>query len=291
MWYEMFDHKIDFGDLNDTLTEVWMDPDQMPKPIAANRKTLLAGGYYLDRQVPDSHNGPNYLWVDTWVSFWRNDPYMWLSSDKQKQFVQGGEACMWGENVDSVNLDGRVWPRACGVSERLWSAPAVAVNTTTIAEARARLVPFRCRLARLGVSAGPVTPDYCPLTPPTTTKSCSQQQQCTCASTPATSTPLATTPSPSTSPPSLCPSPSPCSCPVPETLPVCRTPSPSTQKFLSDKAAIGAALAVGFIVGTAVGVLIHVIWTSRQTQPAYAPLRVPNAAGGDQARDEQNAQM
>lgn len=70
---------------------------------------------------------------------------------------------MWGEQVDSVNYDSRVWPRACAVSERLWS-PQSDINQS---DATNRLIEHRCRLARRGIGAGPIAPDYCsvPYTP------------------------------------------------------------------------------------------------------------------------------
>lgn len=289
MWYEMFQHKIDFGDLNTTLTEVWMDPDQMPGPVNAGRKTLLAGGYYLDQQVPDSHNPPNYLWVDTWVSFWRNDPHMYLTTDAQKRLVQGGEACMWAEQVDSVNIDGRIWPRASGTAERLWSAPTPSVSAQAIAAARLRLVTFRCRMARLGVRAGPVTPDYCSLAPPASVRACSVSPPCVCSE-PATTAPTQTTAAPTSAAPSVTLSASPAAtCPVPHTLPACTEPTPShcavstpTPLYL-EPAVIVLALAA-LALGVVVGVLFAKCGAS-QTLASYVALRAPavEARGTDES--------
>jgi hexosaminidase len=66
---------------------------------------------------------------------------------------------MWGEQVNSVNYDSRVWPRACAVAERLWSPQGV----TNVAAAQTRLIEHACRLEQRGVRSGPIQPDYCVL--------------------------------------------------------------------------------------------------------------------------------
>lgn len=65
---------------------------------------------------------------------------------------------MWGENVDDMSFDSRVFPRVLAVAERLWSPRSTNLldSTTTV-----RLEHHRCNLVRRGVGAGPVMPGYC----------------------------------------------------------------------------------------------------------------------------------
>ena len=58
---------------------------------------------------------------------------------------------MWGETVDTSDLEQTVWPRLAAVAERLWSPRAL--NDT--ADARDRIRAFRCLLNRRGVAAAP----------------------------------------------------------------------------------------------------------------------------------------
>lgn len=78
--------------------------------------------------------------------------------------VIGGEACLWGEQIDSTNLLATAWPRAAAVAERLWastdSLPAAAGVVDD--DVRERMAVHRCRLVARGVPASPVDTRSCP---------------------------------------------------------------------------------------------------------------------------------
>ena len=58
---------------------------------------------------------------------------------------------MWGETVDTSDLQQTVWPRLAAIAERLWSPREL--NSTT--DARDRIRAFRCLLNRRAVAAAP----------------------------------------------------------------------------------------------------------------------------------------
>ena len=65
---------------------------------------------------------------------------------------------MWSEQVDPTSFDGRIWPRACAMAERLWSPK----DLRDVEEASLRLIKHRCRLVKnTGVQAGPIWAGYC----------------------------------------------------------------------------------------------------------------------------------
>jgi hexosaminidase len=163
------------------VVEVWKDAPTLQQVVSSGLQALVAYPWYLDKQIPDPPS-VHYEWVDTWQDMYNAEPLTGVTTNPQ--LVIGGEACMWGEQVDSVNIDSRIWPRAAGVSERLWSPRTVTgmllasltmhcLSTHRMQQLIAleigatnaipRLVAFRCRLAQRGIGAGPIAPDYCPL--------------------------------------------------------------------------------------------------------------------------------
>jgi hexosaminidase len=82
--------------------------------------------------------------------------------EEHAHLVIGGEAHMWAEQTDPVNIDRIVWPRACAVAEVLWSGPkdAQGQNRSQI-EASPRLSMMRERLVARGIMAEPIQMPYC----------------------------------------------------------------------------------------------------------------------------------
>jgi len=154
-WQELFNNGVTLK--ANTIVEVWEDAPTLQEVIDGGYRGLVAFPYYLDKQTPKA-GSTHYEWVDTWQDFYNSDPYNGITG-KNLHNIIGGEAIMFGEQVDSTNFDSRVWPRASGVAERMWSPQSVTNVLATIP----RLVAFRCRMAQRGIGAGPVAPDYCPL--------------------------------------------------------------------------------------------------------------------------------
>jgi len=140
---------------------VWTGEDRaklMKTILGAGYPALVSSGWYLDQQVPSLNGDTHYLWLDTWQDFYNNDPLSGLSDlpPDQKKLVLGGEACQWGEQVDSGSIFPRSWPRASATAERLWST-----TMEDYPSALHRLEGHRCRMFLRGYSVSPLRPDYC----------------------------------------------------------------------------------------------------------------------------------
>ena len=65
--------------------------------------------------------------------------------------VLGGGGEMWGETVDTSDIQQTIWPRLGAIGERLWSPR----NVSDPAVAAKRFSAFRCLLNRRAVAAAP----------------------------------------------------------------------------------------------------------------------------------------
>ncbi|XP_036741978.2 beta-hexosaminidase subunit beta isoform X1 [Manis pentadactyla] len=148
VWQEVFDDKVKLP--AGTIVQVWKGQkyrDELHDVTTAGFPVLLSAPWYLD-------------WISygqDWRKYYEVEPLDFDGSPEQKKLVMGGEACLWGEYVDSTNLTPRLWPRASAVGERLWSHKEV----RNLDDAYKRLTGHRCRMVRRGIAAEPLFTGYC----------------------------------------------------------------------------------------------------------------------------------
>ena len=92
----------------------WRGYKSLAQAAREGHDGILSAGYYLDHMVPAAQ----YYEVDP-------IPPTSTLAPAERARILGGEACMWGEYVDSGNVDSRIWPRAAAIAERLWSPQSV----------------------------------------------------------------------------------------------------------------------------------------------------------------------
>ncbi|CAB3380680.1 Hypothetical predicted protein [Cloeon dipterum] len=94
-----------------------------------------------------------------WQKVYENRPKKILEDLGVSQYadlVLGSEAALWSEQVDEQALDGKVWPRAAALAERLWSDP-----DEDWKQANMRMINVRERLVSRGVMADALQPEWC----------------------------------------------------------------------------------------------------------------------------------
>jgi hexosaminidase len=99
---------------SDVVVQNWHGIEFLVDSARQGHRGILSKPFYLDH---------NYSAADMYAA----DPIP--SADKltpaQEKLILGGEACMWGEQVDSSTAESRTWPRAASVAERLWSPASI----------------------------------------------------------------------------------------------------------------------------------------------------------------------
>jgi len=95
----------------DAIIQSWRGAESLTAAAKAGHRTILSSGYYLDHLKPASY----HYAVDPLAGAAGELP------DVERARILGGEACMWSEYYSAEMIDGRVWPRAAAIAERLWS--------------------------------------------------------------------------------------------------------------------------------------------------------------------------
>ncbi|CAH8860971.1 unnamed protein product [Trichobilharzia szidati] len=95
---------------------------------------------------------------DDWKKFYECDFTSFEATEDQLALLTGGEALLWGFNVDDANLFPETWPLAATVAERLWSQ-----DPPQTEEFAQELDELRCRMVRRGWNAQAIVgPGFCP---------------------------------------------------------------------------------------------------------------------------------
>ena len=130
-------------------------PQEVTSIVKAGHKVVLANGndgeWYLNGGFG---NGDMSLWPTVYTL----DPLNGTDfTPAEAALVIGGEASLWGEEIDGYNLQQKAWPRGAAFAERMWSAQSV----DDPVEAGPRLARVYCRLVARGVRASPIGPGSC----------------------------------------------------------------------------------------------------------------------------------
>jgi len=148
VWQEVFDNEVEVK--NDTIIHVWKGlwENELAKVTGKGLRAILSSPWYL-----------NYIgYGSDWTKYYEAEPLDFYGGEEQKALVIGGEACIWAEFVNSVNLTPRMWPRASAVAERLWSPREV----RDISEAKSRIQEMECRMLQRGFPVEPINgPAFC----------------------------------------------------------------------------------------------------------------------------------
>ncbi|KAJ8688504.1 hypothetical protein QAD02_024299 [Eretmocerus hayati] len=140
VWQEVFDNGLDLTP--ETVVHVWTGDwkKELGSVTGKGQKALLSACWYLDHVAGGGD----------WTKFYDCNPLDFPGSNENKQMLIGGEACMWGEFVDTNNIHPRIWPRASATAERLWSNRREDQD-----RAAQRLEEHACRMNRRNISAQP----------------------------------------------------------------------------------------------------------------------------------------
>ena len=94
----------------DAIIHSWRGAKSLYDAAQRGYQGILSQPYYLDH-------------MKTAEEYYSADPLPANNglTPEQSQRVLGGEACMWGEHVNELSIDSRIWPRTAAVAERLWS--------------------------------------------------------------------------------------------------------------------------------------------------------------------------
>ncbi|GJJ73121.1 hexosaminidase [Entomortierella parvispora] len=166
------------ADNKDVVIQVWTSSQNIKKAIKKGYKVIAGSAdyWYLDCGYGDWLGnwtlGTSWCDYKGWQKIYSFNPLTGLSSNEAKSVI-GGEALLWGEQVDETNLDTKLWPRASAAAEvlwsgnsedsktKLWNGPDQHDDTLRSIEALDRLNEHRFRMVSENIRAEPLQPLWC----------------------------------------------------------------------------------------------------------------------------------
>jgi hexosaminidase len=121
----------------DAIIQSWRGPEGLFAAARDGHQAILSQPYYLDGMKSAKEH-------------YQSDPIPPDSglTPEQQALILGGETCMWGEHLNSVSIDSRIWPRTAAIAERLWSPQSV----NDVDDMYRRLAIESIRLENLGLT-------------------------------------------------------------------------------------------------------------------------------------------
>ncbi|KAG0346543.1 hypothetical protein BG004_001468 [Podila humilis] len=172
-------HSETLANNKDVIVQVWTSAKNIKKVINQGHRVITGSAdyWYLDCGFGDwlGNWTMGNSWCDpykSWQKIYSFNPLLGLST-KESKGVLGGEALLWGEQVDDTNLDMKLWPRASAAAEvlwsgnsedsptKLWNGPDQDKDTLRNVEAMTRINEHRFRMLAQKISAEPLMPMWC----------------------------------------------------------------------------------------------------------------------------------
>jgi len=140
------------------ILEFWGDSSDIStfKSTYPDQYVVFAPGdfYYMDCGFGNKYGGSS--WCDPFKTFWTLYEFE-PSSYIDNEYVLGGELTAFSELFSDLNFHERIWPRAAGMADKLWS-PLVPTDLLALTE---RLNAFATLLNSRGIPSTPITSTFC----------------------------------------------------------------------------------------------------------------------------------